>query len=80
MPLGAPFPLNEVTFLKTQTKPSKWIEKNKEKLQPPVGASLIFTDSQFIIMAVGGPNRRTDYHINSTEVSPTHLQCLFHLF
>jgi len=45
----------------------RWIEENKHKLQPPVGAHLLFEESMFIIMAVGGPNRRSDYHINQTE-------------
>jgi len=45
----------------------KWIAEHKHLLQPPVGAQLIFEDSSFIIMVVGGPNRRSDYHINQTE-------------
>ncbi|PRP80541.1 hypothetical protein PROFUN_11854 [Planoprotostelium fungivorum] len=46
---------------------SKWIEENKHKLQPPVGAFPLYQDSTFVVMAVGGPNRRTDYHINQTD-------------
>jgi len=45
----------------------KWIEEHKHLLQPPVGAQLVFEESQFIIMVVGGPNRRSDYHVNQTE-------------
>jgi len=45
----------------------KWINENKHLLQPPVGAQLVFQDSSFIIMVVGGPNRRSDYHVNETE-------------
>ncbi|KAG9294279.1 hypothetical protein G9A89_021638 [Geosiphon pyriformis] len=44
----------------------KWVEDNKDKLQPPVGNFLI-QKGDFIIMAVGGPNARTDYHVNRTE-------------
>jgi hypothetical protein len=47
----------------------QWIEENKSKLQPPVGAELIFQEAQYSIMVVGGPNRRSDYHINETEVA-----------
>jgi 3-hydroxyanthranilate 3,4-dioxygenase len=32
-----------------------------------VNAKLIYEEAQYIIQVVGGPNRRTDYHINQTE-------------
>ncbi|KAF9288214.1 3-hydroxyanthranilic acid dioxygenase [Mortierella alpina] len=44
----------------------KWIEEHKDKLQPPVNNYLV-QRGDFIIMAVGGPNARTDYHVNETE-------------
>ncbi|CAG8434437.1 1989_t:CDS:2 [Ambispora gerdemannii] len=45
---------------------NKWLEENHDKLQPPVNNFLI-QQGDFIVMAVGGPNARTDYHINQTE-------------
>ncbi len=46
----------------------QWIANNKERLQPPVGAELVFELSEdYIIIVVGGPNRRSDFHINMSE-------------
>ncbi len=46
----------------------QWISDNKNAFQPPVGNKLINgRGCQFKVMVVGGPNTRTDYHINRGE-------------
>ncbi len=40
----------------------RWIDQHRDLLRPPVGNKLLFEDSEFIVMAVGGPNSRKDYH------------------
>lgn len=44
----------------------KWVEENKASLQPPVCNKEVFPDSEYIVMVVGGPNGRKDYHYNET--------------
>jgi 3-hydroxyanthranilate 3,4-dioxygenase len=45
---------------------SAWIEENRALLQPPVG-NVCLHNSDFLVMVVGGPNARSDYHINPGE-------------
>ena len=56
MPIAAPFNLK------------KWIDENRNLLKPPVGNQCVYKDAEnFIVMVVGGPNSRKDYHYNESE-------------
>ena len=43
-----------------------WIKENRDLLKPPVGNKCVWNDGEFIVMVVGGPNNRKDYHYNET--------------
>lgn len=44
-----------------------WIDKNRHLLKPPVGNSVVYDEGDFMIMVVGGPNTRKDYHVDPVE-------------
>lgn len=46
----------------------KWIDEHRHLLKPPVGNQQVYEDNQdFIVMVVGGPNARKDYHFDEGE-------------
>jgi 3-hydroxyanthranilate 3,4-dioxygenase len=55
MPISSPFNLR------------RWVDDNRHLLKPPVGNKLLFEDGEFVIMAVGGPNSRKDFHHDPGE-------------
>lgn len=56
MAIAAPFNLKQ------------WISDNRDLLKPPVSNKNLYTESgDYIVMIVGGPNARKDYHYNETE-------------
>ncbi|MCP5046359.1 MAG: 3-hydroxyanthranilate 3,4-dioxygenase [bacterium] len=44
----------------------KWIDEHRDQLKPPVCNQVVWKDGPMIIMVVGGPNIRKDYHHNLT--------------
>jgi 3-hydroxyanthranilate 3,4-dioxygenase len=44
-----------------------WIDEHRHLLKPPVGNRQVFENAEFIVMVVGGPNARKDYHFNEGE-------------
>lgn len=56
MPIRKPFNLRQ------------WINDNRDLLKPPVGNKNLYAEAgDYIVMIVGGPNARKDYHFNETE-------------
>jgi len=41
----------------------KWVEEHRHLLKPPVGNQCV-VDGDLIVMVVGGPNARKDYHFD----------------
>lgn len=54
MALAAPFHLQS------------WIEEHRHLLKPPVGNALLY-NNEYMVMVVGGPNQRSDFHVNPSE-------------
>jgi 3-hydroxyanthranilate 3,4-dioxygenase len=47
---------------------NKWIEEHRDFLKPPVSNKNLYLESgDYIVMIVGGPNARKDYHYNESE-------------
>ncbi|MGB5624995.1 MAG: 3-hydroxyanthranilate 3,4-dioxygenase [Woeseiaceae bacterium] len=43
---------------------AEWIDKHRDQLRPPVCNQQVFEENDFIVMIVGGPNSRNDYHLD----------------
>ena len=47
---------------------AEWIDEHAHLLKPPVGNKQVFTEAgDLVVMVVGGPNARTDYHDDPYE-------------
>ncbi len=47
---------------------NKWIDENQHLLKPPIANKQVYLENEdFIVMIVGGPNGRKDYHYEDGE-------------
>jgi 3-hydroxyanthranilate 3,4-dioxygenase len=46
----------------------KWVNENRHLFQPPIGNKQVYFENEdYIVMVVGGPNGRKDYHYEDGE-------------
>ncbi len=46
----------------------QWVEDHREDLKPPIGNKQVYFENEdYIVMVVGGPNGRKDYHFEDGE-------------
>lgn len=45
----------------------KWISDHRTDLKPPISNKCIYSHGTYIVMVLGGGNRRTDFHINRSD-------------
>jgi hypothetical protein len=62
------FPVDIMIKIPSPLNLAKWLDANEDKLKPPIGNYMLQVGNGTQVMAVGGPNARTDFHINETEV------------
>lgn len=44
-----------------------FINDHRDLLKPPVGNKMVWQNAEFMVMVVGGPNQRKDFHIEDGE-------------
>jgi len=44
-----------------------WVDAHRAQLRPPVANKVLYDDQDFIVMVVGGPNARKDFHVDPAE-------------
>lgn len=44
-----------------------FINEHRDLLKPPVGNKMVWQNAEFMVMVVGGPNQRKDFHIEDGE-------------
>jgi 3-hydroxyanthranilate 3,4-dioxygenase len=45
----------------------KWIAEHQHLLKPPVSNKKVFEDGDMTVQVIGGPNERTDFHVDPVE-------------
>lgn len=46
---------------------ARWLDEHAHLLKPPVGNAQIWSDADFMVTVVGGPNARSDFHDDPLE-------------
>jgi 3-hydroxyanthranilate 3,4-dioxygenase len=55
------------TFYSAPINLNRWVDEHAHLLKPPVGNQQIWKNSDLMCTVVGGPNQRTDFHVDPFE-------------